>query len=327
MRIKNNASALLRTDRFEALLPVRAMQASLAVRRYETTIRAAEVLALTPSAVSRLIAQLEGRIGFALFHRDKKRLIVTTTGELFLIEVERSLGSMLRLKDYGRELGSQRAGLLRIVAMPSLAYPLLPRAVVALRRKRPNVRIHIDIRSRTDFSGIADFASYDFGLASLPVSIDGVRSELLGDLDAVCVMPARHPLTARPVITVRDLANEQIVTTRDRSLLVQRTAEAFERSGLPLNEAIVAGSSQMALEFVEAGLGIALLHGLPAGSGEPRRVSVRPLSPAITLSYAFVLPETRVLSPQAEELQSEIRESFKALWPRSMRAATKPRRR
>ena len=56
------------------------LQAFEASARLQSFSRAAEDLALTPSAVSRHVAALEARLGVTLFLRTRRRLLLTDTG-------------------------------------------------------------------------------------------------------------------------------------------------------------------------------------------------------------------------------------------------------
>src|SRR5580704_15398142 len=57
-------------------------------------IRAAEVLHLTPSAVSIQIKEIEAQIGALLFDRNNRHLSLTTAGECFVIHAKRLLAKL-----------------------------------------------------------------------------------------------------------------------------------------------------------------------------------------------------------------------------------------
>jgi DNA-binding transcriptional LysR family regulator len=61
----------------------------IAVAEREHLTRAAEALNLTPSAVSAAIHALETRYGVHLFHRIGRRIELSQTGRLFLVEAKR----------------------------------------------------------------------------------------------------------------------------------------------------------------------------------------------------------------------------------------------
>ncbi|WP_410954840.1 LysR substrate-binding domain-containing protein, partial [Pseudomonas aeruginosa] len=52
---------------------------------------------------------------------------------------------------------------------------------------------------------------FDFGVTYAPTDYPGVDIEPLPQLDAVCVLPASHPLAARPLIRAEDLHEQNLV--------------------------------------------------------------------------------------------------------------------
>jgi hypothetical protein len=69
------------------LPPLKAIQAFEQTARFGSVARAAEVLDLTPSAVSHQLAKLEAMIGRQLFLRTARGVTLTPVGEQYLTEV------------------------------------------------------------------------------------------------------------------------------------------------------------------------------------------------------------------------------------------------
>ncbi len=75
---------------------------------------AARSLALTPSAVSKLVTRLENRLGVRLLNRSTRRLSLTPEGQQFFLRAQRILAEIEEAEaEVTRTLGSPR-GLLRI---------------------------------------------------------------------------------------------------------------------------------------------------------------------------------------------------------------------
>ena len=66
-------------------------------------LAAADKIALSASAASRVISQLEERLGFALFDRSGKALTLTEDGADFYRVAMESMRAWQRLEDYSRE--------------------------------------------------------------------------------------------------------------------------------------------------------------------------------------------------------------------------------
>ena len=72
------------------------LQAFEASARLQSFSRAAEELALTPSAVSRHVAALEARLGVTLFLRTRRRLLLTDTGRSYAARIRLHLEQIER---------------------------------------------------------------------------------------------------------------------------------------------------------------------------------------------------------------------------------------
>ena len=79
---------------------------------------AARCLGISPSAVSKRLAQLESRLELVLLERTTRRLHLTQAGEVYFARVAKIPALMATAEDEARELRGQVAGTLR-VAMPS----------------------------------------------------------------------------------------------------------------------------------------------------------------------------------------------------------------
>jgi LysR family glycine cleavage system transcriptional activator len=109
-------------------LPLHTLPTFRAVARSSNLRAAAETLHLTHSAVSQQIRLLEGQIGFPLFDRRGRRIVLNAAGQALLLSVEPALA---QLED-GMQAAAAAAGgaeqRVRISVMPSFAQRwLLPR--------------------------------------------------------------------------------------------------------------------------------------------------------------------------------------------------------
>ncbi|WP_163848657.1 LysR substrate-binding domain-containing protein [Pseudooceanicola aestuarii] len=103
------------------------LEAFCASARLGTTHAAAQDLGRTQSAVSRAIAGLEDRLGVALFHRARKRLVLSDAGRAFLRDAERLLADLNAAAVGVMAFGGQ-TGVLRLATLPSFGRSwLIPR--------------------------------------------------------------------------------------------------------------------------------------------------------------------------------------------------------
>ena len=108
-------------------MKLRQLEAIRAVMASGTTTHAAELMGLTQSAVSRLVAQLEEELGLSIFDRRHGRLQITPEGQQFYDVAKKVLAGIDQIDATARDIRTLQAGALRILAMPALAYGLRPR--------------------------------------------------------------------------------------------------------------------------------------------------------------------------------------------------------
>lgn len=124
-------------------LPLNTLPAFRAVARTGTLRAAAESLHLTHSAISQQIRQLEQQIGFELFERRGRRVVLNPAGAALLRAVEPALDGL----DAGLRAASVAAGALeqriRLTLLPSFAQRwLLPR-MARWRARHPDIGLEL----------------------------------------------------------------------------------------------------------------------------------------------------------------------------------------
>lgn len=104
---------------------------------------AAQALRISPSAVSKMIGQLETRLGVTLLTRTTRATSLTEAGERFLSQAGPALESILAAMREAGTLGDKPAGRLRL-NVPQLIYPNFLKAVVTSFVDRyPEVTVEI----------------------------------------------------------------------------------------------------------------------------------------------------------------------------------------
>lgn len=277
-----------------------------------TTTHAAELLGLTQSTVSRLIIQLEEDLGVKLFERRHGRLLITPEGQHVYDIAHKVLDGVDHLNATARDVRTLRAGALRIIAMPALAYGLLPDTIARVTRRYPSVKISVDVGWRSDLENGITRSNYDLGLATLPVSEDAIEIEPLCAIDAVCVVPASDPLAEKQAIVAQDLAGASFISIDARTMLRFRTDELFGSLGVRRSLNIEAQSSHMACNLVARGLGVSIVHPFIAETFSPR-VQIRQFSPSLRLEYGILFPSGQRRSLLSEVFVEWLREDVRTL--------------
>lgn len=155
------------------LPPFSAIRVFEAAARHQSFTRAAEELAMTQAAVSYQVRLLEDRLGFKLFERRPRQVVLTEKGRELLPAVSEAI-SILRAA-FAAASDSEDA-LLRVTALPSAAFAwLLPR-LPAFQCAHPDIVVTLD--SSEHMADIAGGA-FDLGLRSGRGDWPGLEAHVL----------------------------------------------------------------------------------------------------------------------------------------------------
>jgi DNA-binding transcriptional LysR family regulator len=284
-----------------------ALMAFDAAARHASITRAADELALTESAVSRQISQLEDQLGVQLFHRVKKRLSLTRAGEAYARDVADVLERLER--DTFEVMANEgEGGSLEIAVLPTVGTLWLIPRMTDLYERHPKLTVNLSARSsRFLFSETSFDGALCFGAATWP----GAQSDFLFDEELVVVagrqLVQQHAPSAWDTETVLSHRLLHLVT---RSDAWPAWAAATGASGSNLLKGTRFELQSMLIEAACANQGVALLPRFlieaPLQRGDLRIVS--DVSVRSEGSYYFSFPEEKAGEPQLELFRTWMQE-------------------
>ncbi|WP_181799842.1 LysR substrate-binding domain-containing protein [Marinomonas aquiplantarum] len=132
-----------KNHRYRHLPPLNALLAFEAAARLQSFTKAAEELHLTHGAISRAVAQIEERIGVALFKRQNRRVYLTTAGQRLLKTSRQTLDALTETVEeiHRHDIDSP---FLVVSCEPSLAMRWLMPRLGEFKALCPE--LHIDLR-------------------------------------------------------------------------------------------------------------------------------------------------------------------------------------
>lgn len=111
-------------------------------------VRAAELLGLTPSGVSRAVARLEQRVGVRLFDRTARAVVLTDEGRRFHEQVAPLLEGLHEAADRASEASQAVRGRLRVNVDPLVSSLVLAPRLSAFLAAHPGLSLELVIRPR-----------------------------------------------------------------------------------------------------------------------------------------------------------------------------------
>lgn len=281
---------------------------------------AAETMSLSAPAASRLISILETETKLRLFTRARRRLTLTRQGEVFYQEAGHILAGFDEIPRIVADIRSRSQGQLRLVTAPRIGQGLVSPALALFRREHPGIRVSVDVQSRFGIEGSVGTRLYDLGIISLPVShpLVEIENKPLFRVRVEAMLPEKHRLAAKPVLTAQDLATEPLLGLWPGQRWRQQVDDFFGSGGVRPQYAVETRSSLMACQLVRNGVGVALLDRICAQAIDLRGIVMRPLEPERWLLFGYVYQARQPLGANAVAFLDCVRrvlEQFRAASP------------
>lgn len=244
-------------------ITLRQWQVFVGVADAGTTAAAGEQLALSQSATSAALNELETQLPAPLFDRIGRRLVLNAQGRALLGPARALLVGATELEamaGIGREAGAGGPPLhLRIGASTTIGNYLLPARVASLLAGNPLAQVDLRIGNSADVVAAVQRLEVDLGLIEGPCHDSGLQV-LPWQRDAlVIVAAAGAPLGPAPDLAA--LASARWLLREPGS----GTREAVEQALLPhlhhFGRSMQLGSTEAIKQAAAAGLGVACLSG------------------------------------------------------------------
>jgi DNA-binding transcriptional LysR family regulator len=255
-----------------------------------TATKAAKVLGITQSGVSRSLSQLEQNLEIELFIRQKNRLLATPEAQELYSEVLRLVSNLDELKHSVmalREFGASRVG---IAAIPGLGFGFIPALISKMLQNNPKLAIYLDIMSSHDVVHAVDSEHYDIGFATQPIQSNQLVIEDLIKTEAVCLVPKSHPLARNKEIKLNELAGQHLVVANQPNLAADRLLNLIAENHIRISGKTEANIASVC-GLVSNGVGISLVNSITAHDLAHKNTIIKPFVPRIHYSFGMVYRE------------------------------------
>lgn len=246
------------------MLDLQQLNYFVAVAQTESIARAAELLHISQSPLSRQIIALESRLGLSLFTRLGKRLKLTPTGREFLAHSEALLAQSRNLERLAQQTASGTHGSLRIGYVESAVHcGVVQRALRNLKAEHPGIRVQL-LALRTDAQFVAlSKGDIDLGFAHRAApSGQALQSKRVAVEAFVLALPSGHALARQREVLAQHLGTEDFVLLSRQTSPEGHAAlvQACQLAGFEPRVQHEVASPHTALGLVAEGLGLAIVQ-------------------------------------------------------------------
>lgn len=274
---------------------------------------AARLLHVSQPGVSRMLAHIELQLGLRLFVRSRGKLRPTPEAQALFSEVEQVYRGVQRIDDRARALKEGGGLTLRVLASPSTALQVVPRAVAALAAQFPGARIYMETQLVREMVGQLARGEADIAISTLPIAHALLASDVVGSWSMACVFATGHAFGQRRRIPWRDVLAEPLVAFSPDTPQGQLISQECAGTGMAPRTQIEVRAGQTACALVAAGAGVSVVDDLTARTWEGRGVEYRALARTPAFDAFAVYNTNAPLSVLAQAFTDHVRAAFKAV--------------
>jgi DNA-binding transcriptional LysR family regulator len=282
-----------------------------AIRETGQLALAAERLAMTQPAASRMLAGIERMIGTPVFIRHPKGMTPTPVGEILARNADGLLNGLDQTLREVEAVGSGRAGTARVGSVTGGAVAFVVPAIQRLKKTAAGADIHVDVAPSDALIDGLVRGEYDFVLSRIPAGTDARQFTIRrGRVELIrFLVRDGHPLAGREQINLGDLGGYEWVIQAPHTPMRQAVEEAFVFQGIALpNEIVNTTSLLVMIAYLASTDAIApitrevadLLAPEVAGSS---LVALDPEEPIIINPYHLISHRNQLMSPLAMQLR------------------------
>jgi len=166
--------------------------------------KAAEALAITPSALNRRILALEEELGVPIYERLPRGVRLNTAGEILIHHIRNQASDMDRVRSQIADLSGVRRGHVSIACSQALLPYFLPEQIQAYRAEHPAVSFSVHLRDRDAAERSLVEHETDIALVFEPTRFADFHSLMTVRQPVCAVMAADHPLAGRKSVRLRE---------------------------------------------------------------------------------------------------------------------------
>ena len=235
-------------------ITLRQLEVFTEVLKSGSTTQASQRLALSQSAVSAALTDLEGQLGVQLFDRVGKRLVVNEHGRLLY---PRALALLEQATDI-EQLFREDNGAIRVFASSTIGNYILPEVIARYRRDFPELPLDMSVgNSQEVINAVTDFR-VDIGLIEGPCHTADIIAEPWLEDELVVFGPPDSPFVQGEV-TLKQLAAAPWIL-REQGSGTREIVDFLLLSHLPeIHLGMELGNSEAIKHAVRHGLGISCL--------------------------------------------------------------------
>ncbi|MEN0586169.1 MULTISPECIES: LysR family transcriptional regulator [unclassified Kosakonia] len=221
--------------------------------------RAADILGVNPSVVSRQIAQLERALQLPLLERRGRNVVLTEAGRLLAEDYFASRQRREKLESQLKDLRHMRGGTISVRIGGGLITAFIEGVMREFAKSYPQVFVDIVVGSMQEMLNDIVSGEADMALAFGPIGSPELKRHSFQWGPICAVVSPQHPIAQRQSITIEELVDYPLIALTENFGLQRHMNAMFKSLGLQFHPAYRCNQFSTAMGLSQAGLGISFM--------------------------------------------------------------------
>lgn len=213
---------------------------------------------ISQSALSKQISKLEQELQIRLFDRSHRTITLTCAGEQFFKDTERMLTMYQTMLHNISDWKQTDSSTLKIAMLPIFYQYNLADILHRFAKAHPNIQLQIDEIEEFDIDTSLQSDTYDLYILRGDYMMDHFQKTTLFHDTLAVVVHQDNPLSKEKEISIKQLADEQILLTPKHTMISKIAIQACLEAGFHPN-ILRQGRLESILPFVKTNQGIAFV--------------------------------------------------------------------
>ncbi|KTS73786.1 LysR family transcriptional regulator [Pantoea stewartii] len=221
--------------------------------------RAADILGVNASVVSRQIAQLERALQLPLLERRGRNVVLTEAGRLLAEDYFVSRMRREKLESQLKDLRHMRGGTLSVRIGGGLITAFIEGVMREFAQSYPQVFVDIVVGSMQEMMNDIVSGEADMALAFGPIGTPELKRHSFKWGPICAVVAPQHPVASLASITIEALTAHPLIALTENFGLQRHKNAMFKSQGLQFHPAYRCNLFSTAMNLSQAGLGVSFM--------------------------------------------------------------------
>ena len=271
------------------------------VAEHHSISQAANILNLSPSAVSHMVKKVEEGVGYPLFIRERNHFELTSNGKTLLPYIQNYLKSGTALQEEALRLKNSVEGSVHLAAYNNVIRNWLPAILKRFHEKYPNIKI--SIRQSNDVQIMQWMESGEIDRAIVFNSYYNASSFIpLHKTPVVCFTPKEYAPRNGTYMTAEDLRDMPIILRTEN--FDRETNYVLSNAGIPFNSVFRIDNDESCYEYIRQGFGFRITAAITYPQDDQIKMYPIENAPYRTIGLITVFPQ--YISPTVNLFRKEV---------------------